>query len=197
MGKKYRDMKAREAEVAEEIKKFVEENGQEKMEETPVAEVYEEPEEIIFEEKTIYDQECECMLEKIKDTVDTDDQAKRLENLKKMSEIAKIMSEKRIAHRNAEIAEERQDLERQKLEMEKITREEELKLKSEEVKAVKRNGIVGNAVSILGTIVSFVCYGALMARQNEFEKSGETITSASGRDLSRHAFDFGRMFRKG
>ena len=191
MGKKYSKeaKEAREAEIAEGIKKIQEEG--------PVAEVNEEPEEeIVIEEKTIYDEECENMLGKIKDIVDPDEQAKRLENLKKMSEIAKIMSEKRIAHRNAEIAEEKQELEKQKLELEKETREEELELRYEEVKAVKRNGIIGNVVSILGTVVSFVCYGALMARQNEFEARGETITSASGRDISRHAFDFSRFGKR-
>ena len=183
MGKKYskENKDAVNASIAEAIKKL----NSEQIEE-PVEEFIEEPEII---EENMYDAECEKMLGKIENIEDAEMQSKHLDNLKKMSEIAKIMSEKRIAHRRAQLEEE-------KLEMEKVTREEELKLKSEEVKAVKRNGVIGNVVSIVGTVVSFICYGALMNRQNEFEMRGETITSASGRDISRHAFDFGRMFKK-
>ena len=61
-------------------------------------------------------------------------------------------------------------------------REQELALREEEVKNIKKSNVLNSIVSIGGTIVSFVCYGVLLGRQNRFE-SGETYTTNGSRNL--------------
>lgn len=159
-------------------------------------EVVEEPAEEAEEVDDIYESECETMLGKLEELSDEEQKAKALDNLKRMSEICRIMTEKRLAVRKSQLDEEKAELERERLEMEEKSHEAELELRREEVKSIKRNGLIGNIVSIGGTILSFVFYGALIDKQNRFEERGETITSAGGKDLSRHIFDFGK-FKKG
>jgi len=118
------------------------------------------------------------------------------EKSEKLISSLKTMKEVQVAHTRLELEKKKSEAELEKIEFDKQCREEEIALRVEEVKSIKRNGFLNALLSIAGTVVSFICYGALMQRQNTFEAGGETITSASGKDISRHAFDFDRMFKK-
>lgn len=72
--------------------------------------------------------------------------------------------------------------ENKKLEHEMEIRDQELALREEEVKNLKKSSVLNSIVSIGGTVVSFICYGVLLGRQNRFE-SGESYTTNGSRNL--------------
>ncbi len=184
MSKKYSKAAkaAVEASIAEEIKNIVE---------NPVEEIMEEPEEEINQ----YTDGSDKLLEEIDVLPNGEERSRAIKDLEVMHRIAAEHSRMRIEKRRAQLEEERAELEKEKMEYEEKMREADLELRKEEVKSIKRNGLIGNVVSILGTALSFVFYGALIDKQNKFEMRGETVTSAGGKDLSRHTFDFGRFKR--
>ena len=112
---------------------MIQEEIMKQVEETPVEE---EPEE------NIYDAECEKMLGSINSLQTESEKKGRIQSLKTMSEVAKIMAEKRLSERKAEMerqqAEEKARMEREKFEHERRLAERKAEIERQQAEEKAR-----------------------------------------------------------
>lgn len=90
-----------------------------------------------------------------------------------------VMERINAERRKRELDEEKAQLEKDKAEDEYGLRQQELALQKEQVKNSKRGTWVSALVSIGTTALSFLAYGFLLNRQNEFERDDNYSTSGS------------------
>lgn len=156
-------------------------------------------EELNFEfEKDDYEKASDEMLARIKKLSDGEEKTRAIGDLKAMQEIAinrqKLEYEKRL---KKEKTREEMKLKKEQLKKELElkernleTKEEELALREEELKAQKRNGILGIVGRFLEIGCMFVGYNYLLNKQNDFE-SRDSYSTAGSRGLVNNISHFG------